>query len=116
MDWNAGHKNRCTADDKSNENLISVDNKTLANFLFPEFELEMERDITKKSDKNKQSDENLRIEMKNFEKLVESGMAGTLQSENGVEDVLSDLPTVKGDKTFTKFKKTVERNPEQVLR
>lgn len=59
---------------------------------------------------------NAEEELEKFEELVNSGGAGTLQSENDIDDDLLAMAHHIEDKTFLKFKKRIENDPDQVLR
>jgi pre-rRNA-processing protein TSR4 len=92
-DWKTNHKELC-----GKEKVVNY--KT---FLFPEFELVTE---IEKSDKEN--------ELKKFEHLIEIGQAGSLQSED-LNDLLKMANNIE-DKTFSKFCKGIQNEPEQVLR
>lgn len=81
-------------------------------FLFPELEL-----VTEKEEYSEEAgvtyEEN---ELKKFEELVMSGQAGTLQTEKDIDSDLLKMASDIEDKFFSKFRKRMKNEPDQVLR
>ncbi|XP_016841519.1 programmed cell death protein 2 [Nasonia vitripennis] len=102
-DWKNSHKNLC-GKEQSSEN---------EKFLFPQFEL-----VTEKEEYNPSNEDSVTAEeeLQKFEELVKTGQAGTLQSEKDIDDDLLKMASDIEDKTFSKFRKRIKGEPEQVLR
>ena len=81
-------------------------------YMFPQYELVTEKEECTDDDDITNTEE----ELKKFEALVMSGKAGTLQSEKDIDDDLLKMSNEVEDKTFTKFRKRIKNEPEQVLR
>lgn len=98
-DWKAGHKTNCGH--------VSTEyaNKTI----YDEWNLVIEEEDERGDEK---SDEN--EQMRIYETLVKEGKAGTLDDVS--EEELQSHADIKEDKAFSRFKKTVDKNPDQVLR
>ncbi|XP_058804604.1 programmed cell death protein 2 isoform X1 [Phymastichus coffea] len=102
LDWKNGHKDVCGSE-----------NSTIySQFLFPEYELVIERERYEPENKTDTSEQ----EMKTFQNLIESGQAGSLQTEKNVDSDLLQMASEIEDKTFLKFQKRVKSEPDQVIR
>lgn len=55
-------------------------------------------------------------ELKKFKELLESGNAGSLQSEKDIDNDLLNMANDLEDKSFLKFQERIKIDPEQVLR
>ncbi|CAH0561023.1 unnamed protein product [Brassicogethes aeneus] len=98
LDWKEGHKTECNFD--------KIDRKS--SILFPQHEIVIEpEDITENT-----TDENKEIE--EFKKLQSEGRTGTLNEIP--ESDLDAHATTDTDKAFSKFKKKISENPDQILR
>ncbi|KAK0161383.1 hypothetical protein PV327_009859 [Microctonus hyperodae] len=115
IDWKAGHDKKCSTDNINNDSSTTATKNTLQSILFPEYELIIESDVSNtkndKSDVNKEEEE-----MKKYEKLLENGEAGTLQTCDNVNDDLLKMAAGDEDKVFIKFQNTIRDDPDQVLR
>lgn len=102
-DWKNGHKHTCGT-------VTSNDN----NFLFPEYEIVIEReDVTK--DNTEQDDFENEQEMEKYNAMIQSGTAGSLQHED-VNDDLVQMASEEKDETFVEFRMRIDNHPDQVLR
>lgn len=101
LDWKNEHKKICKNEEISKET-INVP------ILFPEFLLVIEDENIKKTEVDEAE------EVNKYLNLEKEGKTGTLSNIDTEE--LNQHAFVEKDKTFTKFKKQVEANPEQVLR
>lgn len=90
-------------------------NETQSPILFPEFDLVMEPEEIIHKNQPEDDEEAEKRRLKEYDELLKSGKAGNL---NEIPD--SELEKYGGesseDKTFTKFKKRIQSNPDQVLR
>lgn len=105
VDWKQRHKKECMEG-------ASITNDPAA-IVLPEFDLVMETETVEATKEDDEEAEKRRIE--EYRELLKAGKTGNL----------SDVPNAEleqyggdsaEDKTFTKFKKRIEQNPEQVLR
>lgn len=90
----------------------------LSNVLLPEFELVMEPEPSESVNKGKETEEEANARrLKEFETLQEEGKAGDFKDlpEAELAQYAQTADDVD-DKTFSKFKKRIQRSPEQVLR
>ncbi|XP_058804606.1 programmed cell death protein 2 isoform X2 [Phymastichus coffea] len=76
------------------------------------YELVIERERYEPENKTDTSEQ----EMKTFQNLIESGQAGSLQTEKNVDSDLLQMASEIEDKTFLKFQKRVKSEPDQVIR
>ncbi|KAJ4429449.1 hypothetical protein ANN_21618 [Periplaneta americana] len=113
IDWKAGHKQRCSAGVVLEENEARKE----MGFLLPQFEIVTESedcvlvDETETNSDLKTEEERLR----EFQKMVQQGKAGTLQGDDSVDDELQKI-TSSEDKQFLKFSERIKKSPEQILR
>lgn len=107
-DWKLGHKTICGSDTKSKE--PGAKNEVI----FDEWELEIEEEDTEDTKKEETTEEADERRMKEYEKLVADGKAGTLTEVSDAD--LQSHAAVDEDKVFAHFRKRIGANPEQVLR
>lgn len=99
LDWKEGHKAECKTNNKSNRE---------SKLLFPQKEIVIESESLQKCESNEEK------ELEKFKKLEDEGKTGTLNDISETE--LDAHATSDEDKVFSKFKKRVAENPEQILR
>lgn len=114
LDWKAGHKQQCNAEEAPGENNTVATAVGSNGVLFPEFELVTETEM--EDDENDDDLVKEKEEMETFESLVKSGKAGTLQSEDDIDGDLHMMSHTEQDETFTYFSEKMRRHPDQVLR
>ncbi|XP_011707120.1 PREDICTED: programmed cell death protein 2-like, partial [Wasmannia auropunctata] len=103
-DWKNGHKNACGTE-ATNGN----------GFLFPEYEIVIERDdtATERVERNDPSGE--QTEMEKYNAMIQDGKAGTFQNED-VNDDLLQMANDEKDETFAEFRTKIDSYPDQILR
>jgi pre-rRNA-processing protein TSR4 len=106
LDWKM-HKKSC-GQAKNDANQIKVRH----DILFPQFEIDIEREENIESDKESEKDAEKR-RLREYEEMVKSGKAGNGEIS---EKDLQDIAETKEDKIFGKFKEAIENYPDQVLR
>ncbi|XP_058460057.1 programmed cell death protein 2 [Malaya genurostris] len=103
IDWKQGHKTACGQETTS----------SVSSILFPQYEIVTEPEdmepVKKLSDQ-----ESEQIQMEQYRKLVEDGKAGDM--ENLSESELESYVDQTEDKYFSKFKKRIATDPDQILR
>ncbi len=104
IDWRSNHKENCGKSDVSEHH---------NEFLFPEFEIVIEREEIEQAAKESEKEAEKR-RLKEYGELKKSGKIGEMAEIS--EQDLSEFAESKEDKTFGKFKKTIESEPEQILR
>lgn len=103
LDWKI-HKQICATTNELEESENEI--------LFPEFEIIIEQEEDQRSNQEESAKEAEKRCLKEYEELVKSGNAGAM---NDCDD-LNEIAETKEDKTFGKFKKSIESYETQVLR
>ncbi|XP_066581010.1 programmed cell death protein 2 [Prorops nasuta] len=101
-DWINGHKKTCGTD-------ISVN----TSFLFPEYELVIEKDEDVENDDDDLEKE--KAELEKFQCMVLDGQAGTMQNDDVDPDLLK-MSSIEEDEVFAEFHVKTNNYPDQVLR
>lgn len=108
IDWKTGHKEQCGQP----ENVLETPEEDP--ILFPEYEIVIEREkleVTMKKESEKEAEKR---RVREYEEMIKAGKAGAM---NEISDAdMGEFTESKEDKTFGKFKKIIESNPEQILR
>ncbi|XP_053684145.1 programmed cell death protein 2 [Sabethes cyaneus] len=104
IDWKHGHKSSCSGE---------VNQSEPTKILFPQNEIVTEPEkIEQKSNLSEQ--ENEQKQMEEYERLSKQGKTGELSELS--ESELDKYSEQVDDKTFARFRKRIEAEPEQVLR
>ncbi|KAK5643666.1 hypothetical protein RI129_007511 [Pyrocoelia pectoralis] len=99
IDWKEGHKNECGS---------SLSDSRQSSLLFKEFELVIESETEHSEEKDEKE------AWREYKKLEMEGKVGTMVNTSEVE--LEAHAYVEEDTTFSKFRKRIERDPDQVIR
>ncbi|KAJ8686696.1 hypothetical protein QAD02_022490 [Eretmocerus hayati] len=105
-DWKKGHKQHCSSAQELHFNKDRL-------MTFPEFELVIEKECEESGSHTGSDTEN---ELQKLDELVKSGKAGSLQADTDVDGDLLRMASDVEDKVFSKFKKKIKSEPDQVLR
>lgn len=103
IDWKAGHKANCGVSQSESSNIKCI---------FSELELVMEEEQLKESSETPKEAEARRL--KEYDEFVAKNKSGTLPDIPDTD--LDSHATGETDKIFSKFRKRIASNPDQVLR
>lgn len=108
IDWKTGHKEQCGQP----ENVLEPPEEDP--ILFPEYEILIEREKLETTMKKESEKDAEKRRVREYEEMIKAGKAGAM---NEISDAdMGEFTESKEDKTFGKFKKIIESNPEQILR
>lgn len=104
-DWKNGHKQSC-----------GINQSTIRNsqFLFPEYEIVIEAEDERK-DNDANTSEEEEEEIQKYEMMVEKGEAGIFQNTDLPNELLS-MANQMEDEIFSKFRSTIDKYPDQIIR
>lgn len=107
-DWKMGHEQSCGTKIKANREI-----------LFPEYEVIMETEDSDgtNSDQDSLEEEGRKEEqeIRKYEEMSKAGQVGSFQDEDVLKE-LQNMANYMEDETFTEFRSTIDKYPDQIVR